>query len=228
VVTTAFRTPFDLLAQLGVAHVTDACRALGVVYELADERMRQIVPGTRLAGTALTLRLHLARGAPPYTEGAIQQFEHAAEIDHPVLVVRNDVPGFDTLGSFDARLARAAGYQGYVVDGPVRDTDALAKLRFPTFATSVRADCIRLTDLPEGVGIGFDFASSIEVAGMSETCGMIVVADGDGVMAFAADRLTEVVDAAAALANREARLMAMLDGGASVRDVLRAYGRDGD
>jgi hypothetical protein len=59
-VTTAFRSSFDVLRDLGVAHVTDACRALGIPYRLADERLRRIVPDVRIAGSAVTLRMHLA------------------------------------------------------------------------------------------------------------------------------------------------------------------------
>jgi regulator of RNase E activity RraA len=222
----ALGRPFDALHELGVAHVTDACRALGVPYQLADDRLRRIVPDAHLAGIALTLRLYLAKGARPYVDQAIEQFERGASIDHATLVVRNEVPGFDTLGSFDARLARAAGYRGYVVEGPVRDTDALARLGFPVFATAIRADCIRRSDLPVGVGVAFEFASPIDVAGMTVATGMVVVADGDGVVTFASGRLGEIVESAAAIANNEQRLVAILDGGARVAEVLRESVRD--
>ena len=98
----------------------------------------------------------------------------------------------------------------------------LAKLRFPVFATSVRADCVRLSDLPGGTSIAFDFESPIEVGGMHVWTGVVVVADGDGVMTFAREHLEDVVEAAVELVNGEGRFLALLDAGATVEDVLRA------
>lgn len=88
------------------------------------------------------------------------------------------------------------------------------------WATAVRADCIRLADLPAGTSIAFEFGEVVDVAGMSVEPGMAIVADGDGVGAFLPHRLTEVVDAAERLVEREARLIARLKAGATVAEML--------
>ena len=126
-----------------------------MAYGLAGEHLRPVAAGMRLAGTAVTLRLSAVPGARSYHEGARRQFALGRSVPGAVMVIRNEVAGFDTVGAFDAHLARASGYVGYLCDGPVRDTDALRELGLPVFATGVRADCIRLSDLPSGSSIGF-------------------------------------------------------------------------
>jgi regulator of RNase E activity RraA len=213
---------FQRLLALGTAHVSDACRELGVAYGLTDEHLRPVAAGMRVAGTAVTLRLRVVPGARSYHEQARRQFELGRSVPGAVMVIRNEVAGFDTVGAFDARMARASGYVGYLCHGPVRDTGALRELGFPVFATAVRPDCIRLSDLPSGTSIGFEFGEPVEMAGMMVAAGSVIVADGDGALAFSGDRLAELVDATQRLAAREAALIARLDAGASVDEILDA------
>jgi regulator of RNase E activity RraA len=209
------------LHDLGTAHTSDACRQLGIEYGLAAPHLRPIGLGMRLAGSAVTMRVHLAPGPSRVREDARRQFALGRSVPQAVLVVRNEIPGYDTVGAFDARLAMASGYRGYVTDGSVRDTDALRALGLPVFATAVRPDCIREADLPDGQVIAFEFGRPIEVAGLRVEPGMVVVADGDGVLTFAADRLEAVADAAEGIAIREAELIAKLESGDTVDELLR-------
>jgi 4-hydroxy-4-methyl-2-oxoglutarate aldolase len=210
----------DRLRTLGTAHLTDACRDLGITYQLAGERLRPIAQGMRLAGLAVTLRIHLAPGPSRIGELARRQFALGRSVPAAVLVVRNEIPGYDTVGAFDARLAMASGYRGYLSDGSVRDTDAIRDLDFPVFATAVRPDCIRESDFPDGQVIGMDFGVPVDVAGIRVEPGMAVTADGDGVIVLPAERLHEVVDAAQRVVARESEWIALLESGVSADGVL--------
>ena len=211
---------FSRIAALGTAHLSDACRAIGRPVAIAGERLRPIVPFSRLAGRAVTMRVSLADGPLDYVDQAVREFEAGRSVPSAVLVIRNDVPGYDSLGAFDGRLAVAGGYVGCVTDGAVRDTADLAQI-LPVFATSIRPDCLRIADLPGGRSIRLELGVPIDVAGAPIRPGDVVVADNDGVIAFASGGLEEVVAAAAATREWERERLARLDSGAPLRDLLR-------
>jgi regulator of RNase E activity RraA len=212
-------TEIERLAELGTAHLSDACRAIDVPVAIAGERLRPLVPFSRLAGHAVTVRFVLLEGSFDDRDQAVRQFEAARDVESPVLVIRNEVPGYDSLGAFDARLALASGFVGCVTDGAIRDTAQLARL-LPVFATSIRPDCIRLADLPAGTAIRRDMGGTVEIAGAAVNEGDVIVADNDGLIGFPAARLADVVAGAEAIHAMERDRVARFEAGASLREVL--------
>jgi 4-hydroxy-4-methyl-2-oxoglutarate aldolase len=120
-------------------------------------------------------------------------------------------------GGLLTRAARNAGLAGVVIDGAVRDRAELAVLGVPVF---FRGLCPRKAGKAERGAVGV----TIPVGEGSVAPGDHVVADVDGVVAFAGDDLRAVLDAAGSIAAAEAEIEARLARGAPLGE---AFGLEG-
>lgn len=209
------------IGRLKVADLADGCRQLGFRAAAAGPSLRPGVPFSRLCGTAVTARLFIAPGTLDYNEQMARLYDLGRSVFQGVIVQRNDVPGFTSMGSGGARVARAHGYTGCIVHGPIRDTEELQDLGFPVFGTGLRPDSILVNQVPPGYSIHLDLGGRIEVAGMFVSPGDIVVGDNDGVIAIPPDRLAEVVNEAEAIIALEQRIFAQLDRGMTFHEIIQ-------
>jgi 4-hydroxy-4-methyl-2-oxoglutarate aldolase len=95
-----------------------------------------------------------------------------------------------------AFYAKGKGLAGIVVDGYIRDTNELAEMRSPVWATLIGPDS------PQKSGHGLVNAP-IVCAGTRVEPGDLVVADGDGVIVVPKAQAAEVVARARTRMNRE-------------------------
>ena len=112
----------------------------------------------------------------------------------------------------NAALLRGLG--GLVIDGGVRDGDALRALGFPVFS---RGLCIRGTAKDKGAR-GFVNAPLL-IADVVVEPGDLVVGDGDGVVVVARARAAEVVAAASARDAREREILERLRAGETTLEI---------
>src|SRR5262245_621336 len=94
----------------------------------------------------------------------------------PKIVVVQDLdepPGGAMWGEWNANVHRALGCVGTITQGAVRDLDALDRLRFHAFATSV------------SVAVGY--GDPVQVAGLPIETGDLLVADQHGVLRIPSD-----------------------------------------
>jgi regulator of RNase E activity RraA len=210
------------IARLKVADLADGCRRLGFRGAVAGPALRPAVPYARLCGTALTVRLSVAPGTFPYNEQMAGLYDLGRSAFRGVLVQRNEVPGFTSMGSGGARVLRAHGYVGCVADGPLRDTEELREESLPVFGTAVRPDSILVDEVPPGHAIRLDVGVRVEVAGMQVSPGDVLVGDNDGVIALPADRLAQVVAEAEGIIALEQRIFAQLDRGMTFGEILQS------
>jgi 4-hydroxy-4-methyl-2-oxoglutarate aldolase len=110
--------------------------------------------------------------------------------------------------------AIAAGLEGLVIDGGVRDTAALARMGFPVFSHGV---CIRGT-IKDHDGIAF-LGHAVRLGEVLVQPGDLVVGDRDGVVAIAAARVEEVLEKAAAREADEADKIARIQLGERTIDI---------
>ena len=109
--------------------------------------------------------------------------------------------------------AEARGLAGLVIDGCVRDTDALAGHQFPVFSTGVA--------LPGATKARPGRVGRVAVVGGVEVhAGDWIVGDRDGVVVLPADALDDVLAAGRARAEKEARFFTELRGGATTLELL--------
>lgn len=208
--------------KVPVADLADGCRQLGGAGRVADAALRPAAPLSRLAGTAVTVRQYLAAGPCDYSQAMAQVYDLGRSVLRAVLVLRNEVPGFTSMGSGGARVAQAHGYAGCVVSGPIRDTQELPEIGFPLYGTAVRPESIRVDQTPPGQSIHFEIGQPVEVAGISIAPGDIVVADNDGLIAVEPQRIEAVLTEAEKIVALEHRLFAMLEKGLTFRECLLA------
>jgi 4-hydroxy-4-methyl-2-oxoglutarate aldolase len=107
----------------------------------------------------------------------------------------------------------ARGIAALVVDGAVRDLDAIRELGFPVFArgTSISA----ATKVAPG-----HIRLPIDCGGQIVRPGDYVVADVSGLVVIEAEAVEETLVAAAARVAKESRMMEQLRAGATTVDLL--------
>ena len=115
-------------------------------------------------------------------------------------------------GELAATYAQQIGVGGVVIDGPIRDTDALREMRFPIWSTSVSVSH------PEKRGPGSTNAP-IVVAGVRVEPGDFILADGDGVIVIPPQLLAEAVAGATARHDRELAFKQRMHAGENICDV---------
>jgi regulator of RNase E activity RraA len=100
----------------------------------------------------------------------------------PKIVVVEDLdstPGGAMWGEWNANVHRALGCVGTITQGAVRDLDALERLQFHTFATSV--------SVAHGFGVFTGYGEPAKVAGLTIKTGELLVADQHGVLRIPAE-----------------------------------------
>jgi 4-hydroxy-4-methyl-2-oxoglutarate aldolase len=177
--------PYAELARLGTATVHEAAGRAQVV----DVALVQVVPGSRAAGPARTVRC--GQDDNLMVHAAVAEAKRGE-----VLVVAMPEPRPVALvGELLATQARACGVAAILVDAAVRDLEELVALGLPIWARHVR---VRGADkrVPGVIG------EPVEVAGATIRMGDVVVLDADGAVVVEQDRADAVL---AAGLDREAR-----------------------
>ena len=200
-------TIWDELAELGSATVYEAAGRRGLV----DETFIQVVPGSRAAGPARTVRCG--------QDDNLMAHAVMAEIEPGDVVVLTmpEAAPVALVGDLLATQARRRGAAALLVDGAVRDVDELATMGLPIWARWVRIRGATKTD-PGTIG------EPVEVGGCTIHPGDAVVLDADGIAVVPASRLDEVLAASRSRAEKERHTRAELEAGALSYDLdgLRA------
>lgn len=191
------------LLRLGTATIHEAQGQIGAL----DSGLKPIDPRRKLAGPALTvdclpqdnLAIHLA-------------LAHASPGD--VLVV--DAKGFLEGGPWGDILTLAAqkrGIAGLVIDGAVRDSDAIIDMGFPVFA---RGLSIKATHKNHPGRIG----GEVVCGGQPVRRGDIVVGDRDGLVVLRGE-VGKIIEAGEVREENERRMRARIEAGESTLDILQ-------
>ena len=184
------------LARLGTATVHEAARRAAVV----DVPLHQVVPGSRAAGPARTVRC--GQGDNLMVHAAV-----AEALPGEVLVLTMPEPAPVALvGDLLATQAKGRGVAAVLVDAAVRDLDELRELGLPIWARYVR---VRGAEKSAPGTIG----EAVEVGGATIRQGDVVVLDADGAVVVEHERLDDVLTAARERAERERDKRAKLQAG---------------
>jgi 4-hydroxy-4-methyl-2-oxoglutarate aldolase len=202
---------FSELARLGVATVYEAGGRTGLI----DVDLLQLVPGSRVAGPARTVRCG-------QDDNLMVHAVMAAAQPGDVLVLTMPQPTPVALvGELLATQALARGVAAILVDAAVRDAMELRALGLPIWARWVRVRGATKT-------IPGELQVPIAVGGATIRPGDVVVLDADGAVAVAAERAEAVLEASLAREARETGLRAEFAAGRlsidvyNLRDTVRA------
>lgn len=212
--------PVRRLQRLDCCAVSDAMDKLGLQDRVASGLPQQSAQ-RRIAGRAITVKLVEASKAPAVPAG--QPPRHlgttAIEAAQPgdVIVVEQRT-GLDA-GSWGGILtlgAKVRGVAGVVADGPVRDIDEARAYDFPIFcrALTARTARSRVAELATNV--------PVQIGPVQVAPGDYVIADGSGVAVVPAAEIERVLDAAEAIAAREAAMAKALLSGRAITEVMGA------
>jgi 4-hydroxy-4-methyl-2-oxoglutarate aldolase len=195
------------LAALGSATVYEASGREGLI----DLALHQLIPGSRAAGPARTVRCG---------QGDNLMVHAVMDIAQPgdVLVLTMPEPEpVALIGELLATQARERGVAALLVDAAVRDTEDLRELGLPVWARWIRVKGATKTQ----VGT---LDEPVEVGGQEIRPGDSVVLDADGAVVVRAERVDEVLAAARERADYERDKRAQLEAGALSYDLdnLRA------
>jgi 3-hexulose-6-phosphate synthase / 6-phospho-3-hexuloisomerase len=206
----AFRT----LATPTLANALDDVGFEGVVQGL-----RQMVPGTRAVGRAVTVR-HAVGARGDYASGDFK-VGHMIDVAAPGTIIVVDMGGHavSTWGGLATLAATVKGIGGLVVDGGVRDQEEMLQHRLPVFAR-------HMTPLTGRTRLQLiDLNQPIRCGGVRVRAGDIVVADGSGVVVVPAEHAEKVADLAHRYAKDDAAAEIDLRAGLSFREAMAKFTR---
>jgi 4-hydroxy-4-methyl-2-oxoglutarate aldolase len=195
------------LAELGAATVHEAAARAPLV----DAELVQVVPGSRAAGPARTVRCG-------QNDNLMVHAAVAEALPGEVLVLTMPEPAPVALvGDLLATQAKGRGVAALLVDAAVRDVEELRELGLPVWARYVRVR-------GAAKSVAGIIGEPVVVGGATIRQGDAVVLDADGVVVVEQERVAEVLEASRARAAREVEKRAKLEAGALSYDLdgLRA------
>lgn len=193
---------YEELRRLGSATVYEAAGREGIV----DVDFEQVVPGSRAAGPARTVRC--GQGDNLMVHAVMERVEPG---DVVVLTMPEPEP-VALVGDLLATQAQGRGAAALLVDASVRDVEDLREMGLPVWARWVR---VRGADKRTAGTID----EPVEVGGAEIRPGDAVVLDADGVVVVGRERVDEVLAAARDRAEREDEKRAKLSAGSLSYDL---------
>ena len=184
------------LGELGVATVYEAAGRQGLI----DAPLIQLLPGSRVAGPARTVLC--GQDDNLMAHACIERIQPGE-----VLVLTMPEPGpVALIGELLATQVQVRGAAGILVDAAVRDAEELVKLGLPVWTRFIRVRGATKTKIGELDG-------TVCVGGAQICPSDVLVLDADGGVCVGRERVRDVLQAAEARLEREARLREKLAAG---------------
>ena len=207
------RPPAELVARFREHATSNIGDAMGR-FHFMDFGIRPR-SGLPLCGVAVTV------DARPGDNLMVHKALEVARPGDIVVVNTNGNTTSAVFGELMCRTAVGAKLGGIIVDGAIRDIDAIASLGFPAYS---RAVCAGGCDKDGPGEVNFPIACGNAVV----TPGDIIIGDVDGVVVVAREEAEEVLGLTIALVERERARIAEIDAGGlfkdEINDTLRKNG----
>jgi 4-hydroxy-4-methyl-2-oxoglutarate aldolase len=193
---------YEELAELGSATVHEAAGRSQVV----DVDLVQVIPGSRAAGPARTVRC--GQDDNLMVHAAVAE----AETGEVLVLTMPEPRPVALVGDLLATQMKGRGVVAVLIDAAVRDVEELRELGLPIWTRYVR---VRGADKKVPGTIG----EPVEVGGATIRQGDVAVLDTDGVVVIEHERVDEVLAAARDRAAKEVDKRAKLQAGALSYDL---------
>jgi len=189
------------LSKVSICNVADAMHKAGV--------MRLIHPridhGVKMIGRALTVQTSKGDWAKP-----VEAIDRAEEGD--VLVIDAGGSEIACFGELAAWSCRSKGVRGVVIEGALRDVDAIFEMGFPAFSRYIAPNAGE----PKGYGgIGHEIVCGEQLV----RTGDWIVGDESGVVVIPQERAVEIANRAVDVAEREVRIREEIKRGGTLSKV---------
>lgn len=190
-------------ANASSAQVADCMSRLGAM----DVGIRPIWPSPRIIGAALTVWCH---------SGDNLMLHKALSLAQPGDIVVMNTQGNIGNSGFGELIASSAvktGVRGVIVDGTIRDAEAIQALRLPVYARGLCPNgCNK-----DGAG---EVGAVIACGGVAVRPGDLIIADGDGVAVVPLEDAAEVAALVKAQIERERQRLLEIEKGIIVRPEI--------
>jgi 4-hydroxy-4-methyl-2-oxoglutarate aldolase len=201
------------LKRLDACAISDALDQLGLAPSIVG--LAPLSVRTRICGRVITAKLAAGK-APPNAEVrhlGTTAIERAAVGDVIVMEQRTSIECAGW-GGILSNAAKLKGVAGVIVEGFARDIDEAAEIGFPIFARSGIARTARGRIHEAATGVPVQVGDSVVATGD------FVVADSSGTAFIPADQIGAVLDAAEAIAAKEAAMTKAVLTGRPVTAVM--------
>jgi 4-hydroxy-4-methyl-2-oxoglutarate aldolase len=200
------------LARLDSCAVSDALDKLGLAGAAAG--IHRLSTDRRISGRVVTVKLDRDHGQPAASRHLGTTAIEASQPGDVIVVEQRtgiDAAGWGGVLSLGATLK---GIAGVIIDGPTRDVDEARAHDFAVFARDHTARTARGRIVETGTNV------PITVGDIAVGPGDFVVADGSAVVFVRAQDIDRVLDAAEAIAAREAGMADSLRAGTPITQVM--------
>jgi regulator of RNase E activity RraA len=190
-------------AQGSSAQVADCMSRIGAM----DVGIKPIWPSPRIVGAALTVWCHAGDNLMLHKALSL-----AVAGDIVVMNTQSNVTN-SGFGELVATSAVKIGVRGVIVDGTVRDSEAIEAMKLPVYARGLCPNgCNK-----DGAG---EVGATIACGGVAVRPGDIIIADRDGVTVVPLDDAAEVAKLVAGQIEREAKRLAEIEQGVLTRPEI--------
>jgi 3-hexulose-6-phosphate synthase/6-phospho-3-hexuloisomerase len=190
----------DILEQVSAANLSDALHRGGVL-----EGIRPLFQGISMAGRAVTVRTYPGDWAKP-----VEAIDIAEKGD--VIVVDAGGVGPAIWGELATHSALQRGVAGVVVDGAIRDTYDIARMKFPAFTRLIMPNAGE----PKGFG---EIGVPVTVGSRRVENGDWILGDDDGVVVLPRSMATEYANRSMDVLERENRIREEIKEGSTLSKV---------
>jgi 4-hydroxy-4-methyl-2-oxoglutarate aldolase len=191
------------LSEFDAATLYEAAGQRGMV----DPAIRPMWNGAHVCGPAITVSC-------PARDNLM--LHHAVALAPPGSVLVANAERYQCAGAWGEVLsvaAQARGIAGLVIDGAVRDIEAITERRFPVFSRGLAIGACK----KEQIGT---LNEPIDLGGVTVRSGDIVVGAGDGVVMLDSQTIDQVLRAAIARRERESEIFRQLNQGKTTIEIL--------
>ncbi|WP_082307004.1 RraA family protein [Bacillus sp. FJAT-27245] len=193
------KLPQEIIDGLGAISTTIIADAMGIFNAMIGVAHFN-KPDVQMVGQALTVKTMPRDNL---------MFHKAIEIASPGDVIVVDAGGDISralLGEMMCMIGKRNRISGYVVDGAIRDAEAIKQIGFPVFAKGVNPG----GPFKEGPG---QINVSISCAGVSVNPGDVIVGDNDGVVVVPYGQAEKVLERAKAIYAHEQEMLTQIEAG---------------
>ncbi|WP_120003783.1 fumarylacetoacetate hydrolase family protein [Nesterenkonia muleiensis] len=205
------------LHQVPVAGISQQLRQRGL-NNVSIDGVRPTRPGTKLVGTAKTLRFVPNREDLFTSHGggfnAQKRAFDAVNEDEVIVIEARGETGSGTLGDILALRAAARKAAGVVTDGGVRDYATVAEIDLPVFTVGAHPAVLGRKHVP------WDTDLTIACGGATVQPGDVIVGDDDGVVVIPPHLAEEVAEAALAKESEDAWVAERVKEGGAVEELF--------
>jgi 3-hexulose-6-phosphate synthase/6-phospho-3-hexuloisomerase len=189
-----------ILEQISAANLSDALHRGSVL-----EGLRPLFRGIRIVGPAVTVRTYPGDWAKP-----VQAIDTAEEGD--VLVIDAGGVGPAVWGELATHSALQKGLAGVVVEGAIRDTYDIARLKFPAFSRLIMPNAGE----PKGFG---EIGVPVTVGNQRVETGDWILGDDDGLVVLPKSVATEYANRGMDVLEKENRIREEINEGSTLSQV---------